>query len=468
MSAPLDHSINSEIVENEKRVTYISFIQLCSLIYNIGVEGYLWTIDAEDAYYRIPINKKYYHLLAIKWRNKYLIFKCLPFGLATAPKIYNKFADGLKWSCDYHKTNLFYNKVSKSSNVEHYLDDYVGGANNKTTAQKQMDYLSNLFKYLNIPTSERKCKGPFKTIDVLGWTFSTITILTISLTLNKRNKYLNYIKNIIKDNYTSIKIYEKLIGYTRHCIYIIPNAKPFVRGFDLHKQQLIKTANTTPYINDNTKFKISRESKYDLNIWEGLLSNIDNYTLPLKYIIQPKSLPTIKVWTDATTTIGFGGFTSNGYYFKSQWKSLNLPKLFKRHQDKIINTLEMSALVLAADLFAKNWQHHFIMFYCDNMTAVKATTKGSVKFSSDYLYPMANLTKYLAILSLKYQFKYECFHIKGKNNDIADALSRNYDNPLNYFQINLPKIKFNNSSSRCSQKMENLINKTFKFKFSKN
>ena len=112
----------------------------------------------------------------------------------------------------------------------------------------------------------------------------------------------------------------------------------------------------------------------------------------------------------------------------------------------------MLALVLAAKLFASNWKHHFVIFYCDNMTAVKAASKGSVKFSSDYLYPMANLTKYLAILSLKYQFKYDCIHIEGKNNDIADALSQNYDNPLNYFQINIPKIKFKNFPSRCSQK----------------
>ena len=72
MSAPLNHSINSQIDEHKKRVKYLSFLQLCTLIYKIGNDGYLWTIDAEDAYYRIPINKKFHHLLAIKWRNKYL------------------------------------------------------------------------------------------------------------------------------------------------------------------------------------------------------------------------------------------------------------------------------------------------------------------------------------------------------------------------------------------------------------
>ena len=465
MSSPLNHSINSEIPEEYKRVTYLSFVQLCNLIYNIGINGYIWTIDAEDAYYRIPVNKKYYHLLGIKWRNKYIFFKCLPFGLSTAPSIYNQFADGLKWACEHHYPNTFYSKITNSFNIDHYLDDFVGGNSNFDISKKQMSILENIFKYLNIPTSKRKCIGPFQTIDVLGYTFSTLILITIAIQEKKRIKYLKFIKNILSNNFITINLYEKVTGYTRHCTNIIPNAKSFCRGFDHHKHFLIKAAKDDITITGNKKFNISKESRFDLLIWKSLLSNLEYYTLPIKFIIKPNNLPTIHVYTDATTTIGFGGFTTNGRYFQSKWDKLNLPYTFYLKQKDIINVLELYAIVLAAELYGKYWKHHLIIFHSDNKTAVRAASKCSVNLNSDNYYAMANITKHLALLSIKYNFQYNSIHIEGKKNTIADALSRFFPNPLNYTQINLPKIKFSISPTRCSLKMNTLIIKTFKNEF---
>ena len=464
MSAPLNHSINSQIDEHKKRVKYLSFLQLCTLIYKIGNDGYLWTIDAEDAYYRIPINKKFHHLLAIKWRNKYLIFKCLPFGLSTAPSIYNKFADGLKWACDFHKPNLFINTKNKTSYVEHYLDDFVGGSDNFNIANKQMNYLSYLFEFLNLPTSKRKCVGPFKTIDVLGWNFNTSPTMTIAITEKKRLKYLKYFTKIYENNYITINILEKLTGYARHCVLIIPNAKPFCRAFDVQKHYLLKCQKNDKSITNSKKFKISKETSHDINMWISFFKYSKYYILPLKYIIKPSSLVTMNVWTNATTTIGFGGFTNKGNYFKSIWNYNILPTSISKHHKNLINYFELAALVLSAILFAKNWKFHYITFYCDNTTAVSAVNKGNTSLDSTYYYPINNLIKILSILSLKFNFHFRAIHIEGKLNTISDALSRNFDKPLNYEQENLPKINFKHIT-RSSSKMIKLIYSTFFNKF---
>ena len=86
-SAPKGDSINSAIRPEDKYVTYTSFVQLCELLKRIGKRGWIWVIDAVDAYYRIPIQERFQHLFGIIWLNKLLIYKCLSFGLSTAPSI---------------------------------------------------------------------------------------------------------------------------------------------------------------------------------------------------------------------------------------------------------------------------------------------------------------------------------------------------------------------------------------------
>ena len=80
-SAPLGASINSEILDEDKSVSYSDFSDLCNLLLRVGPRGWLWIVDAVDAYYRIPIQDRFKHLFGIIWLNRLLLFNCLSFGL---------------------------------------------------------------------------------------------------------------------------------------------------------------------------------------------------------------------------------------------------------------------------------------------------------------------------------------------------------------------------------------------------
>ena len=48
------------------------------------------SIDLKDAYFSIPMDRKFQPYLCFTWAEKYFCFTCLPLGLSSAPRIFTK------------------------------------------------------------------------------------------------------------------------------------------------------------------------------------------------------------------------------------------------------------------------------------------------------------------------------------------------------------------------------------------
>ena len=63
--------------------------------------GGVWGTVCDDAwgsaYRNIPVHPGDRHLLGIQWQGKTFVDTCLPFGLRSAPKLFNAVADALEW-----------------------------------------------------------------------------------------------------------------------------------------------------------------------------------------------------------------------------------------------------------------------------------------------------------------------------------------------------------------------------------
>ena len=367
-SSPKDHNINSEIEKQYKHVQYISFEDLCELLKRIGNNGWIWVIDAVDAYYRIPIDKKFHHLFGVIWLEKLIIFKCLSFGLSTAPAIYNKFADLILWACTYHRKNIFSSlKFKKLFNILHYLDDFFGGSKNKKRAILQMNYLQWLFKHLNIPTNPSKVVGPTQATDILGWACRTSPTVQIGISESKRIKYLKFLKIILSTFKINFFQSEKIIGYLRHTCKVYLLGNKFIRGIEKQKfslQHRIKKKFITKFYTE----KLSNETKFDLDIWANLLSDVKCRYLDIDFILKPDTLNKITVWTDASTSYGAGGCSSLKNLYHLPWNSLILNKNnifnndYSKHWRDHIIYLELLALVTHAYLFSRSWKNSHITF----------------------------------------------------------------------------------------------------------
>jgi hypothetical protein len=71
--------------------------------------------DLKATFRHIPINPCDYWLLLFEWNRQFFADMFLPFGLRTAPRIFNLFAEALHWVFE----TLY------EWNVTHYLNDFL-------------------------------------------------------------------------------------------------------------------------------------------------------------------------------------------------------------------------------------------------------------------------------------------------------------------------------------------------------
>ena len=62
-------------------------------ILKLGPGTELAKIDIQNAYRIVPVHLEYRPLLGMKWQGKLYVDTTLPFGLRSAPKIFNAIAD---------------------------------------------------------------------------------------------------------------------------------------------------------------------------------------------------------------------------------------------------------------------------------------------------------------------------------------------------------------------------------------
>ena len=130
------------------------------LIVKVGKGALMAKTDIKSAYRIIPIHPADRYLLGMKWRGQYYIDLALPFGLGSAPCIFNTLAVLFVWALqnNYHVEDLL-----------HYLDDFftLGPAGSDACAES-LKSIQRASTDLGIPLAPEKCEGPSTCLVFLG------------------------------------------------------------------------------------------------------------------------------------------------------------------------------------------------------------------------------------------------------------------------------------------------------------
>ena len=165
LSAPTSTSINDYINKEDYSLRYSTIDEATKLIAAAGKGCFLAKIDLKSAFRLIPIAKTDWELLGIHWQNKYYFDKRLPFGLRSAPFLFNQLADALHWILAT-RYNIKY--------LLHYLDDFLIVAPSNAACQHDKDSMISLMGRLGIPLSWEKIEGPSTRLSFLGIEIDTI------------------------------------------------------------------------------------------------------------------------------------------------------------------------------------------------------------------------------------------------------------------------------------------------------
>ena len=94
------------------------------------------------------------------WDRKYYFEKVLPFGLRSAPYIFDKFTTALNWILA---------NTCHLSDVIHYLDDFLDVSPPvDAIAHHHRPLILEMFAYLGVPVAPEKVEGPATSLTFLG------------------------------------------------------------------------------------------------------------------------------------------------------------------------------------------------------------------------------------------------------------------------------------------------------------
>jgi hypothetical protein len=155
----------------------------------------------------------------VEWKEKYYVDPILPFGLQSAPKIFNAVADALEWCL----------RRRGIRHVYHYLDDLIFiGPPHSCDCAEALDILNSTCKELGVPISEQKRDGPTTCLMYLG-----IEVETVASQLRLPQEKLQRLRTLLVEwgdrKVCERRQLESLIGMLNHTYKVVRCSRSFLR-----------------------------------------------------------------------------------------------------------------------------------------------------------------------------------------------------------------------------------------------
>jgi hypothetical protein len=97
LSHPAGRSVNDNIPDESSAIQYVRMNQIFNSIIQAGRGCVVIKKDVEAAFRTVPIAPHERHLVGFEWEKIFYTENCLPFGLCTAPFLFNLFAEAFYW-----------------------------------------------------------------------------------------------------------------------------------------------------------------------------------------------------------------------------------------------------------------------------------------------------------------------------------------------------------------------------------
>ena len=194
------------------------------------------------------------------WKGKFYYDKVLPFGLRSAPYLFNQLSDAVEWILIYKGLISF---------VCHILNDFLNIGPQadilplNSLCQQSLSAMLRTFKNLNIPIAPGKTQGPLQVLEFMGIILDSLK-MEARLPADKINRLSLLIKQFENKHSCTLKELQSLIGSLNFACKVVPPGGPFLqRMIDLTRN--IKKSHH--HIKLNTGFY------KDLQMWKIFISN---------------------------------------------------------------------------------------------------------------------------------------------------------------------------------------------------
>jgi len=281
LSSPEGASVNDGIPKEYGTLVYETLNDTIQLIAQVGRGAVMMKRDLKAACRHVPINPCDYWLLLFKWNGQFFMDMFLPFGLCTAPRIFNLFVEALHW--------IF--ETLHEWNVTHYLDDFLfmfSPNTDITEISTQFDDV--LVEFGSTKAIEKDSDGCV--VVHLGFEFDSEN-MQVRLPSNKKQRAVDAVKALLSSSTVPHVMLETTLGFLSHCCQVVPLGRPFLHNLF---SQLCRS-NSRPHL----RISLTHDSQNDLKWWLQFLTSWSSISM-----IQLSRI-SFDVATDASGTKGMGG-----------------------------------------------------------------------------------------------------------------------------------------------------------------
>ncbi len=393
LSWPRGDSINDSITARSVQLT--GFDKMMRMVRALGAGCWLFKVDISNAYKCIPVCPADWPLLGMQWNGSLFWEIALPFGLASSCLVFEAFTTAANHMCSARTRMLL-------ALIEHYIDDFVGGAKSRAVAQRALAIVVALLEELGFPIAAAKTEGPSQRISILGLLVDTVS-MTASLPADKLLALRQLVAEWLTYKHYSRKQLEQLVGTLQFASLVVRQSRPFMSRL-YHSLCGIERRGVRT-------LTAQSELLLDLHWWRDYAAEWNGVSL-----LPPTREHTVTLTTDACQT-GFGAECGNDW-LHGTWSAADLAEA-QRQLTLSMPFLEFKALCIAAVSWGDKWRGHSVLFRCDCDAVVKAVQRGGSSAPS-----MARLVRVLAFIAVRCRFDYRIEHIAGADNISADLLSR--------------------------------------------
>jgi len=394
------NSINNGIPSEYGAISYSSIEEAIEAIQLLGRSSILVKRDFEAAFRHIPVSPLDSPLLGFHWKGRYYAERFLPFGLRTAPYLFNIFAEVFHWILE----NEILRK-NPNARIIHYLDDFLIVLPHTGDLEQCKEDFGKLCSEVGL--SIKESKNEEGTVASFGGIELDTAEMVIRLPEKKLLKARQIIKHAIAQKSVSLLDLQKLTGYFNFVSTVVPLGRTFLR-------RLYNMESYFPPGSVHSKRRLSREAQKDLAWWSQVLQ-----TPPERSMLK-RTRDVIFAWSDAASTKGLGAFYMSGGETMPRPGSafaISIPS-YLANSKAHINTQEMRAVEQVLLYWGRHWQGRKLIIHVDNRAVAHAVSNRSIRGA-----PMKVLRRCL-LLATEYDLEVEARWISTKDNALADALSR--------------------------------------------
>ena len=394
LSYPPGRSVNDAIDPAHCSLVYTTVERVAQRAMGLGRGALLAKVDIEAAYRLVPVHGNDRPLLGLKWEGALYVDLMLPFGLRSAPKIFNAIADAIQWHVEREGVD----------HVDHYLDDFIViGPPRSPQCQQALDTMIRSCAHLGVPLASQKTVGPTTCLTFLG-----ITIDTLANELRLPPDKLTRLRSLLAEwgdrKVCNQRELESLIGLLNHACKVIRPGRSFLRRMlNLLKSPHVRHTGRRP----TRHIRLNREFRSDLLWWRTFAEQWNGVA-----IAAPRDPQGVQIVTsDASGTWGCAAWSGQAW-LQLRWD--------ERSQHLNIAVKELIPIVMAATVWGRSWHGSRVACRCDNQAVVAVVNSRSSSTAH-----IMHMLRCLFFIEAHFNLQLSAAYISTGDNDIADDLSRN-------------------------------------------